>query len=59
MYVDLIFLCFICIFNVKYSNRGGKGAWGELSRAVLAEREREREQQVDGPNLVGCWMVAV
>jgi hypothetical protein len=20
--------------------------------------EREREKQVDGPNLIGCWMVA-
>jgi hypothetical protein len=68
MYGDITFLCLICIFNIKFTviegqgkgleGTGAGGAWGELSRAVKAEREREREQ-MDGLNLIGCWMVAV
>jgi uncharacterized membrane protein len=67
MWVDLIVLCLICIFNVKFiviegqgeGVRREQGGFGELSRAMQAARERYSEKQVDGHDLIGFWMVVV
>jgi hypothetical protein len=58
----------VCRFNIPvpylalecqvYSN-WGVGGGRDLSGAVYAQREREREEQVDRPNFIGYWMEAV